>query len=82
MNQAIRHILDVNMLTIFHLLKLKDIHETFVLKFTHSCIYGLHLEIFEQYFSKFLPTHSYLPRNKKIQLSTSKNGNEKKSANL
>ena len=36
-----------------HLFKLKDIHQFFVLKFIHSCIYEFHLDIFEHYFKIF-----------------------------
>ena len=48
------------MYKILNLLKLKlnEIYEYLMIKFIHSCIYGINYNIFEEHFSDLLPRHT------------------------
>ena len=48
-------------------LKFKDIFNYFLLKFLHNCLYK-DFGIFNDYFSQYLPQHTYLTRNRRINL--------------
>ena len=48
-------------------LKFDDVHKLFLLKFIHFCFYKDNT-FFDEYFAPLLPNHSYLTRNKRINL--------------
>ena len=79
MNKTLRYILNVHfypnhrpmipttdMYKELKLLKFKDIFEYFMVKFIHSCVYGVNYNIFEENFLSLLPNHSYEMRDIKI----------------
>ena len=52
-----------------NLLKLKEVFQYFMTKFIHSCIHGKNHILFQEYFSNFLPSHTYNTRNLKLNYS-------------